>query len=96
MLRPMPMSHARRSTIAHSASSSGSVASAHRMKPPRHGAASNGDAGSTMPAKSIDHASRGSPSTHSRTSVSPVVRSRIGISASYTRMSPPRAACVIA
>ena len=42
MPRPMPMSHARRSTIAHSASSSGRVASAQRMKPPRHGAASNG------------------------------------------------------
>jgi hypothetical protein len=93
---PMPMSHARRSTIALSASSSGSVASAQSMKPPRQGASSKGGCGSTIPLKSIDHASRGSPSTHSRTSVSPVVRSRIGISASYTRASPPRAACVIA
>ena len=47
--RPIPMSHARRSAIAHSASSSGSVASAQRMNPPRHGAASNGGSGSTIP-----------------------------------------------
>ena len=54
MPRPIPMSHARRSTIAASASSGANVASAHRMKPPRHGAAVNGGRARRARARRVD------------------------------------------
>src|SRR3989442_606443 len=42
MPRPIPISHARRRTIAASAVSGSKIRSAQRKKPPRHGAASYG------------------------------------------------------
>ena len=99
MPRPMPMSHARRSTIARSASSSGSVASAQRMKPPRHGAASNGGCGSTIPSH-VERPRRARARRRPRAArrVSPVVGvAAAGSRRRTTRARPrPRAACVIA
>ena len=80
MPRPMPMSHERRSTIAASASSGGNVASAHFMKPPRHGASVNGGGLTSsrvrvLPTASC-HSSVSSPSGHSRGVTVHVVRRR--------------------
>ena len=95
MPRPMPMSHARRRTIAASASSTGSVASAHRMNPPRHGAASNGGAGSTS---TRVRSAVGDRPLEEQLAVAPQARRearrrrRRGLT-SYCRRAVPRAAC---
>ena len=97
MPRPMPMSHARRSVIARSASSSGSISSAQRMNPPFQGATSNGACGSTMPSHGDVPRERGARRRPRAGSATRRCRDRGAGSRRRRRVRRvPTAACVIA